>query len=257
MSSPHLSKFRSAIPDQDVVGRYTQSWSGPGEFFAQQIIDDLDDIEVSEHLTVLDIGCGGGVLGEEIWQAHIAKLADTYIGIEPDEAAEPSPVFSRVIKCTLEDAQLEPASVDLAYAAMVLEHLLNPEEFFAQLAKVIRPGGVFWGFTVDSRHFFSWVSKMMDVLQLKDRYLDRVRGSKGLDSTRYDNFPVFYRCNSPSKLLRVAGDQFNLQTWSLHRIGQLDGYVPYRLRRFSRLVDRIIIRAHLPGSVLAVRMVRR
>ncbi|MBL8422040.1 MAG: hypothetical protein JNK06_00810 [Candidatus Accumulibacter phosphatis] len=92
---------------------------------------------------------------------------------------------------------------------------------------------------------------------LKDRYLDRVRGRRGENLARYDNFPVYYRCNSPATLSRLAGNEFSLQTWSLHRLGQLDGYVPYRLRRLSRMADRIIIRARLPGSVLVARMVRR
>ena len=254
--SSSAAQFRSSVPDHDVAGRYTLPWRGPGEFYARLIIDDLDSLGESAP-TVLDIGCGGGLLGAEIWQVHIAARAGTYIGVEPNTAAESSTVFARVIPHAFESAQIEPASVDLAYAAMVLEHVQRPEDFFANLAKVLRPGGVFWGFTVDRRHYFSWFSELIGALHLKERYLDRVRGRKGENAARYDNFPVFYRCNSPAALKRIAGNEFSLQTWSLHRVGQLDGYVPYRLRRFSRLVDRVIMRAHLPGSVLVVRMVRQ
>ena len=249
--------FRSLVPDQDVAGRYELAWEGPGEFFTQLIIDDLDSLGTSARPTVLDIGCGGGLGGAQIWQLHIATRASQYIGVEPDEAAEPAPVFSRVIQDTFEKAPLEPASVDLAYAAMVLEHVRRPSDFFAKLAEVVRPGGVFWAFTVDCRHYFSWFSQLFGVLHLKDRYLDRVRGRKGVSVARYENFPTFYRCNSPWALGRVGGTAFTLQTWSLHRIGQLDRYVPYRLRRFSRMADRVIMGARLPGSVLVARMVRR
>ena len=243
--------------DRDVVGRYRLAGQGPGEFYARLVIEDLDSLGASARPSVLDIGCGSGLMGVALWQSCIAARAGSYIGIEPDPTARPAPALARVIHSTFEQAPLEPASIDLAYAAMVLEHVPRPVDFFAKLAAVLRPGGVFWAFTVDRRHYFSWGSQWLGALHLKDRYLDRVRGPRGESVLRYDNFPVFYRCNSPAALRRVAGREFTVQTWSLHRIGQLDGYVPYRLRRLSRMADRIILRAGLPGSVLVARMVRR
>jgi SAM-dependent methyltransferase len=260
---PVAREFRAAVPDGEVAGLYRLPWRGPGEFYARLIVDDLEGVSGAAGVlgtpapTVLDIGCGGGLLGEELWQHAIAALAGDYIGIEPDVATESSAVFSRVIHGTFEKAPLERSSVDLAYAAMVIEHVPGPEEFFTKLATVLRPGGVFWAFTVDRRHYFSWASQLLGAVRIKDRYLDRVRGHKGSSAFRYDNFPVYYRCNSPAAFRRVAGDAFSVQTWSLHRVGQLDGYVPYRLRRLSRMADRLVMRAQLPGSVLVARMVRR
>jgi len=249
--------FRPTVPDAQVADRYRLPWHGPGEFYARLILDDLATLGETAMPTVLDIGCGGGLMSTPFWQTQIATLAGRYIGIEPDAAAQPAPVFDQVHATTFEQAPLAAASVDLAYAAMVVEHVGDPAAFFGQLATVLRTGGVFWAFTVDRRHYFSWFSQWIERLHLKDRYLDRVRGRKGEDAARYDNYPVFYRCNSPARLQRLAGDDFTLQTWSLHRVGQLDGYVPYRLRRLSRLADRVVIRAGLPGSVLVARMVRR
>jgi len=249
--------FRSTVSDHDVAGRYPLAWRGPGEFYARLILDDLEGLDPALKPTVLDIGCGGGLMGAEVWQHCIAALAGEYIGIEPDAATDPAPLFSTLIRQTFEEAALASASVDLAYAAMVIEHLPQPQAFFGKLAEVLRPGAVFWAFTVDRRHYFSWCSELIGALRLKDRYLDRVRGHRGEHGARYDNFPVFYRCNSPAALSRLTGGHFSLQTWSLHRVGQLDGYVPYRLRRWSRLADRLVMRLGLPGSVLVVRMVRR
>lgn len=138
---PLLPPFRPCVPDQDVAGRYGFAWRGPGEFYARLIIDDLESLGASPAPTVLDIGCGGGLLGARIWQREIATRAGCYIGVEPDTAAEPAPVFTRVQPHTFEEAPIEAGSVDLAYAAMVIEHVRQPASFFAKLADVLRPGG--------------------------------------------------------------------------------------------------------------------
>lgn len=258
-----MSSFPATVADHAVAGRYQQAWAGPGAQWTQLILEDLDALGADAQPTVLDIGCGGGLQGEPLWQALIAEQAGRYIGIEPDVAV-PTPaaagagdVFTQRLGTRFEDAPLSPASVDLAYAAMVLEHVAEPGAFFARLADVVRPGGVFWGFTVDRRHYFSWLSQLMGLLGVKDRYLDRVRGRRGEAGARYENYPTCYRCNTPAALARLAGQDFSLQTWSLHRVGQLDGYMPWRLRRLSRLADRLVLRWGLPGSVLVVRAVRR
>lgn len=249
--------FRSTVPTHDVAGRYDRDWRGPGEFACRLILDDLESLGTAAAPTVLDIGCGGGLMGAAIWQQHIAMIAGRFIGVEPDAQMQAAPVFTTLMGSCFEAAAIEPASIDLAYAAMVLEHVADPQAFFAQLARVLRPGGVFWAFTVDRRHYFSWASQLLGGLKLKDRYLDVVRGRKGQSLARYENYPTCYRCNSPAALRRLAGPNFSLQTWSLHRIGQLDGYMPYRLRRLSHLADRAIMAAGLPGSVLVARMLRR
>ncbi|MBI5259366.1 MAG: class I SAM-dependent methyltransferase [Burkholderiales bacterium] len=244
--------------DDEVAGRYRHGPWVPAELYCRLIVEDLRAMAgAAVAPTVLDIGCGHGLMGYPLLQEHIADHAGPCIGIEPDPQAEPSPVFGTLHRVPFEQAPLPAASVDLAYAAMVLEHLPRPAEFFARLAQVLRPGGVFWAFTVDRRHYFSWFSQLIEATRLKERYLDRVRGRKGEAAARYDNYPTFYRCNSPAALQALAGADFTLQCWSLHRVGQLDGYVPYRLRRLSHLADRAVIRLGLPGSVLVARLVRR
>jgi SAM-dependent methyltransferase len=257
LPTPTTLTFPPQLPDSQVAGRYRQPWQGVGEFSLRLILEDLDALPSGELPTVLDIGCGGGLMDVPLWQHQLASCVGRYVGIEPDPASVPAPVFTEVFNQTFETAPLESASIDLAYAAMVMEHVADPRAFFAQLARVLRPGGVFWGFTVDRRHYFSWASQLVGTLRIKDRYLDRVKGTKGESAARYDNYPTHYRCNSPRKLQQLAGEHFSVQCWSLHRVGQLDGYMPYKLRRVSRLADRVIIKTGLPGSVLFTRMVRR
>ena len=110
---------------------------------------------------------------------------------------------------------------------------------------------MFWGFTIDHRHYFAWISSVLKWLKLKDVYLRMVHGT-----SKYENYPTFYRCNSPQKLADVTGNFSNVQSWSWNRIGQVDYYVPRILRPLFRLLDKFEIYCRLPGSILIVRAVR-
>lgn len=137
---------------------------------------------------------------------------------------------------------------------MVLEHVDDPNAHFAKIREILKPGGVYWGFTVDSRHWFAWLSSAFERLRLKELYLRRLHGQRAED--RYANFPTRYRCNSPVTIRRFTSGFSSLQTLSLHKPGQLDFYLPRALQGISHLVDRASMYLRLPGSVLVVRLVK-
>jgi len=106
-------------------------------------------------LALLDVGCGKGFDTDVPLQEAMAREADRYVGIEPDRAVEPGGYFAEVHRCLFEDAPLPAGSIDVAFAIMVLEHLPRPEAFWDKLWHVLKDGGVFWGLTVDGRHWFT------------------------------------------------------------------------------------------------------
>ena len=64
----------------------------------------LDDVRPEgKRLTFLDIGCGHGFDGDVPLQESIARVAGTFIGIEPDMAVRPLPCFSQVHACLFEE----------------------------------------------------------------------------------------------------------------------------------------------------------
>jgi SAM-dependent methyltransferase len=203
-------------------------------------------------LTILDIGCGRGFDGDIRLQKSIAAEAGMYIGIEPDSEITIEPIFSAVYRCLFEDAPLGPTSIDLAFAVMVLEHIAEPKPFLERLANVLASGGIFWGFTMDARHYFTRVSQWADTLALKEAYLNRLRGARGVD--RYENYPVFYRLNSPEQFLRHGAAFKRIDFISMSRVGQLDHYVPKPLRFITKSIDRLQMARGKPGSILVVRL---
>ncbi len=199
---------------------------------------------------LLDIGCGHGFSGCTATQHSIADRVTTAIGIEPDSSIPAPSCFATVHRTTFEEAPLEVSSVDLAYACFVLEHIQTPQRFFDRLHEVLAPGGIFIGFTVDARHLFACCSQLLEVLRLKDLYLRVLRGERGVD--RYENYPTFYRANTPRQLRRACRQFSEIHCLTLHRPGQLDFYFPRFVRPATRLCERIAMRMGLPGSVLVV-----
>jgi SAM-dependent methyltransferase len=203
-------------------------------------------------LTFLDIGCGRGFGGDLGLQQSLARAAGHYVGIEPDPEMNPGPHISERHCCFFEDAPLGAGSVDVAFANMVLEHLAEPGRFWDKLYDVLRDGGVFWGLTMDARHWFCLASRWAERLKVKDLYLTALRGQRG--AARYENYPVFYRSNSPEQIARYTGRFRSCECLNLGRIGQCDYYVPRLLRPLTNWLDRRALRRGRPGTVLAVRV---
>jgi SAM-dependent methyltransferase len=205
-------------------------------------------------ITGLDIGCGRGFDNSRELQDSIAAALDRSLGVEPDLEVPPPSCFDVVSQTPFETSPIDTATVHVAYSAFVLEHVRDPGAFFAKLRDVLVPGGVFWGFTTDLRHWFPAASTVLQKSGLKDRYLAWATHDGGPD--RYRTYPTWYRANSPRRIGRLACGFAEVDTVSMGRIGQLDFYVPERLRPVAHLLDRVQIGLGLPGSLLVVRLTR-
>jgi SAM-dependent methyltransferase len=221
--------------------------------FRDMVLSDLSGLtQKNDMLSILDIGCGHGFDGSSDLQRMIAHMAADYIGVEPDPEIALDDTFTQKFRCTFEDAPLEKDSVDIAFAVMVLEHLDKPEAFWEKLNVVLKKGGVFWGFTMDARHIFVFLSVFIEKIGLKNWYLDKLHGRRG--DERYENYGVYYRSNSPHQMRPFTTSFSKIDFINFSKIGELDNYIPKKLQWLGRTVDRIIMRLNLPGSVLAVRV---
>jgi SAM-dependent methyltransferase len=220
-----------------------------------RIFRDLIFADVQPHgnkKMILDIGCGNGFDGDVPLQRSIAQVAGTFLGIEPDEAIVPGSYFHHVHRCRFEDAPLAPESIDVAYAIMVLEHLPEPQPFFDKVWQVLRKGGVFWSLTVDRRHWFCSFSRWFERLRIKDVYLNWLLGRRGEE--RYENYPVFYRSNSPDQIDSLTTRFARKDYINFSRIGQCNAYFPRLVRPVASALDSRAIRQNRPGTLLAIRV---
>lgn len=155
---------------------------------------------------VLDIGCGAGMGSDTRASQFIEALrphADRFWGIEPDATVNPPPgLFDRLEHSLLEGSDLPPDSVDVAFSHMVMEHVDRPVPFFAELRRVLKPGGVYLFITPNRRHYFTRTAALLHALRLDEFVLRAVIGAS-VDKYHY---PVRYRCNSEPSIRRIASD---------------------------------------------------
>jgi 2-polyprenyl-6-hydroxyphenyl methylase/3-demethylubiquinone-9 3-methyltransferase len=110
--------------------------------------------------TILDVGCGGGLLSEEF-----AKAGWSVTGIDPaDEsivAARQHAGASRLPIVYLtsrgESLPFPPASFDAVVCCDVLEHVEDVGCVVEEIARVLKPGGWLFYDTIN-RTFMSWVT---------------------------------------------------------------------------------------------------
>jgi SAM-dependent methyltransferase len=251
MSTLHRSDRRTADRWAPYLDRYRRGeWRAT--VFRDLLLDEAH--QLGDDLTFLDIGCGSGFDDDVSLQTEVAAAAHRYIGIEPDAEVTVGEHVGELHRCLFEDAPLPPGSVDLAFAIMVLEHLPQPQRFWDKLWNVLRDGGVFWGLTVDGRHFVAHASIWAERLRLKDRYMNLLLGRRGEE--RYRNYPVYYRSNTPQQLARLTRQFASLEVVNFSRVGQCNAYYPRCFHSVANCLDRWSIRRGKPGTLLAVRVVK-
>ena len=104
--------------------------------------------------------------------------------------------------------------------------------------------------TVDARHWFCRASLWSQRLHLKEWYLAWLMGARGTE--RYENYPVFYRCNAPAAVEKYGRSFSEVCCFNLC-VGQCDEAVPRFLQPLSRRLESRAIQRGKPGTLLVVR----
>jgi SAM-dependent methyltransferase len=163
-------------------------WRSSGDLFESVV---RDSINSQTHL--LDVGGGRGGLIEKI-HGEVA----TATALDPDFlslAEHRVPNLPRT--CGLADSlPFAAQSFDLITATWLLEHLADPETVFAEIHRVLTPGGRFIFLTPNAWHpilIANRLSKLAPALQR--RLIPRLYAR-----AEADTFPVQYKANTGSTL---------------------------------------------------------
>ena len=97
---------------------------------------------------MLEIGFGAGTLLVAAacagWNVEGVEISESAVKHGEDQGF-------KTFRGELAEARFEPGSFDLVIATELLEHVPDPGAMICEIARILRPGGLFWGTTPNSR----------------------------------------------------------------------------------------------------------
>jgi SAM-dependent methyltransferase len=165
--------------------------------FNQAIYEDVVTEHVTEQTVWLDAGCGHHIF--PVWREEaehrLVNKADLVIGCDLDHLSlRRHRTLDRLVVADLTALPFKAGSVSLITCNMVVEHLDQPLEVFAEFARTLKSGG---RIIVHTPHVYSH-------FVMGSRFVPRrfkLRLVKALDGRlEVDVFRTRYRANAPIKL---------------------------------------------------------
>src|SRR5438093_9909076 len=173
----------------------------PGLKYSHDLYEDVLESQVQGDTTWLDLGCGHQIL--PLWRAaqeeRLVERCKSVVGIDADR---PSVSKHRTIRLRVAgDIGRLPwrdGTFTLVTANMVVEHLDAPGMQFAEIARVLKPGGVFIVHTPNRRGYATIAARLIpERIKKKLVYLLEEREAE-------DVFETFYRANTREEIEQLA-----------------------------------------------------
>lgn len=198
---------------------------------------------VTAQTRLLDAGCGPGGLVKEY-----VGVAERVVGVDRYAATFQEPAeISTLVGSDLDRLPFPNASFEVVTCSWVLEHLRNPQAVFAEVTRVLKPGGHF---------LFITPNKLNYVVRLR-QWMPNQLGRRATRAiyARDEDFinPTYYRANSFRDIDRLTRE-VGLHNVRFEHIGD-PTYLAFNEALFQasllaeRLIDRFAprTRVHLVG----------
>ncbi|MFZ1829325.1 MAG: class I SAM-dependent methyltransferase [Candidatus Competibacteraceae bacterium] len=127
--------------DQTLYPTYARNWDD--QLFRERILQRLTPTAV-----ILDLGAGAGI----VQQMNFRGLAARVCGVDLDPRVIDNPMLDEGKIADAGGIPYPDATFDLVFADNVLEHLPDPLAVFREIARVLKPGGVFLFKTPNKTH---------------------------------------------------------------------------------------------------------
>lgn len=158
--------------------------------------------------TVLDLGAGRGRIPE----MNLKGLVREVVGIDPDPCVLENPYLDRAVHEADPRAPLPfgDATFDVVVTSNVLEHVDTPDALFAEVRRVLKPGGLFVNKTPNRGHYVAVIASLTP-----HGFHEWVNARRGRAAA--DTYPTFYRVNSRAAVAAVAErsgfEVVRIETW--------------------------------------------
>ena len=139
------ASYRMEALDEDVELRRLKAQVDLARPLEDEFLE-LAGVKPTDHL--LDVGCGPGFFAERVAREWLTQGRVTGVDVDPalldiaaarlDDSGLPVEfMLGTAVRLPLDDDQ-----VDVAYARFLFQHLAEPAVVLAEMARVVRPGGI-------------------------------------------------------------------------------------------------------------------
>lgn len=193
---------------QELINKYFPPETHPYRVFESTILDRLGPSD-----TVLDIGCGRTAPVLRKLKGKAGKL----VGIDLVDFVVEDEDLSLIQNSVSEISGVGDNAVNLAYSRSVMEHIGEIDAAYEEVARVLKPGGVYVFLTPN---FWDYGSLMAWIIPNGLHPL-LVRISEG--RAEADTFPVHYKSNTIGSIARLA-QKHGFEVQRIEYLGQYPNY---------------------------------
>ncbi len=155
---------------------------------------------VNKETVMLDAGAGRGILPE----MNFKGLAKEVHGVDPVEEVKTNPFLDKGYVGLADDMPFfEDNKFDLIVSDNVLEHVDNPDKFFAEISRVMKSGGIFIAKTPNKYHYMPLFATITPLWFHK--FYNKLKGRD-----YEDTFPTRYKANTKKDQTHY-GKKYNLE----------------------------------------------
>jgi len=176
--------------DEKFYPNFSSNWDD--RLFRTKILDVL-----GENHRLLDMGAGAGIVSH----MNFKDVAKHTTGIDLDPRVVENPFLDEGIVCDVTSTPLPDDQFDVIICDNVLEHIAEPEAFFEEVTRLLKPSGHFLAKTPNMYHYMPLIARLTPYWF--HRFYNRIRGREAEDT-----FPTQYKINSVKdvhKLSMTAG----------------------------------------------------
>jgi SAM-dependent methyltransferase len=148
---------------------------------------------VRRESVMLDLGAGAGVVSQMNFRGNVARVS----GVDIDPRVVGNPMLDESRIADAKRIPYESDCFDVVFSDNVLEHLDKPDVVFCEVARVLKPGGVFLFKTPNKWHYIPTIARLTP--HWFHQYVNRWRGRAEIDT-----FPTYYRANTCADIARIA-----------------------------------------------------
>lgn len=197
--------------------------------------------------SVLEIGAGP----KNITSDFLASFCNLY-GVDVSEEVHDNPALSRAVTYDGNTLPFGDCEFDACVSNYVLEHIVDPARHFAEIARVLKPDGVYVLRTPNLRHYVAVISAL-----LPNRLHGIANGLRSMAADAHHPYPTTYRANTTgciSRLALASGLQFVrlIMIEKEPSYGSSHPFLFYPMLAYERLVNSSELFAPLRINILAV-----